>query len=215
MPETQIIHDSRAAKILLDPDWSLILKVFMLQTCSLQEAAEKLKTPDHKLYYPVRRMHSLGLLEVAHESKRQGRAIKHYRSSATSYLVPFRLSPFASLEDFIAQGEIAWSRQLLKEQARAYLERHDLRDISLNVWLEDGLLMHELVPQSREHPSLGTAGSFSDVSHVIALWDTRFYLSEEDVQNLASEVLQVLERYQAKQSGSRRLLRFAIAPWKP
>lgn len=206
--EWLVVNDPRAAAVLLDPDQMTLLKPFMHSPNTVRDAAKQLGVESAKLYYPVRRMLDLGILEVAFESPRRGRPLKHYRTSAEAFFVPFRVTPFGSVEEFITKSEEAWSRQLVRSVAKEFTQWAGFEHWGLRISYENGFIMHSKILD----PTISSL-SPPEPGGVVASWDTNFYLGESDVQQLAEEVNAVLEQYRSKRTGPRRVLRFAIAPW--
>jgi hypothetical protein len=204
-----VVTDPKAAAVLLDPDSSMLLKPFMRGPKTVHEAATELSKEPTELYYPVRRMHELGILEIAFESPRRGRPLKHYQTSAEGFFVPFQATPFGSVEEFIVRSEEAWSRQLMRSLAKELTTGAGFEHWGLRITYENGFIMHN---QSLS-PTLGFLPP-QEPGSVVTTWDTNFYLSDADVLQLAEEVSAVVERYREKRTGSRRVLRFAIAPWE-
>ena len=153
-------------------------------------------------------MHELGILEIASETPRRGRPLKHYRMSADGFFIPFRITPFGSLEEFIAKTEEAWSQRLLRSLAQELTEAAGFEHWGLRMTYENGFIMHNHSPD----PTLESLPAQQPGS-VVSSWDSNFFLSDSDVQQLADEVFAVVERYRTKHTGRRRVLRFAIAPW--
>lgn len=203
-----VIDDPRAVTALLEPDFVILLKPFMAAPCTVHEAAAWLGMDPRALYYPVRRMLAFGLLELAFESPRRGRALKHYRASAKTFFVPFRASPHASVQDFISKGQEAWSQRLMRSVAKEATEAEGAAQLCLQIGYQDGFIMHGLALDPRlETPPLPPG-------RAVSVWDSSLYLSEDDARRLAEELQAVLGRYRDKRSGRRRLVHLAVAPWE-
>lgn len=83
-----LVTDPDQAKILTDPHQVQFLSPFLGRSCSVSEAADEVGCSLNSMLYRVRRMQTVGLLEVVERRRRAGRAIKVYRSSAPGYRVP-------------------------------------------------------------------------------------------------------------------------------
>ena len=91
------------ARLLTDPASVKFFKPFLAATRSMGEVAAELGCPINTLHYRVTRFLEAGLLAVVKEQKRKGRAVKHYRSVGNSVFVPFLLTPYATLQEGIAE----------------------------------------------------------------------------------------------------------------
>ena len=80
-----IVRNLKAVAFLTNPDCTRLLKPFLFGERTIKEAAEALRLEPAALYYPVKRMCDLGLLKVARETPRRGRALKVYRASAERF----------------------------------------------------------------------------------------------------------------------------------
>ena len=204
---TLIIQDPKAVAFLTDPDCTRFLKPFLFGERTIKEAAEALHVEPSALYYPVKRMCNLGLLEVAREVPRRGRALKVYRASAEKFFVPFESTGDVTFEAFIATLNAQWEAGLLKGVADAHRRAAGRAEgWGLSIYTHSsGLMVLNItpVPDANPHPLPG----------VIFIWDTGYYLSDEDVGALDAELASLLARYREKRSGPRRVLRVALAPW--
>ena len=208
MTSTLIVSHPKATAFLTDPERTLFLKPFLFGERTIKEAAEALRLEPPALYYPVKRMCDFGLLEVVRETPRRGRALKVYQASAERFFVPFESTGDVTLEDFIATFDAQWSAGLIKglvgahRRAAAHAESWGLV-ISPH---PSGLMALDIVPALDADPS--------SLSGAISMWDTDYYLSDEDVNALNGEMDALLARYREKRSGPRRVLRVALAPWE-
>jgi hypothetical protein len=207
--EKLVITDPQAAKVLLEPRWVRLLKPFMAQPCCIKDVADELQLNPSALYYPIRRFVKLRLLEPAFVRPRRGRSVTYYQSCSQTFVIPFRITALASIEEFVAQTETVWSQQLIQAQASAYSEIIGNENLGLGMHYQDGYIWHAFV-------STTTSEFYTDTERlgVIAKWDTNFYLNDQDVQKLSQEIAAVLERYRQHATGPRRVVRFAVAPWK-
>jgi hypothetical protein len=204
-----VITDPQVAKVLLNSKWVRLLKPFMAEPHSIKDVADKLQLDVSELYYPVRRFVKLGLLEPAFVHPRRGRSVTYYQSCSQTFVIPFHITSLTSFEEFVAQTETVWSQQLIQAQASAYNEIIGSEKLGLEMHYQDGYIWHAFV-------STTTYEFYTDTEllGVIAKWDTNFYLNDQDVQRLSQEIAAVLGRYRQHATGPRRVVRFAVAPWK-
>lgn len=93
------VHDPDQAEVLTDPGRLRFLVPFLARARTVSAVAREMGAHPDTVLYRVRTLVGLGLLRVDREEPRRGRAIKHYRSSADGYFVPFHASPYADLEE--------------------------------------------------------------------------------------------------------------------
>lgn len=128
--------------MLVDRDVRLFFDPFLAREASVTEAAREVGCRASVMLYRVGRFVEAGLLRIVREEPRAGRAIKIYRSSHDAYLIPYALTPFASLEETLLSQFDATARRLagvlarrLRREGRELegyrLERHP----SGEVWL--------------------------------------------------------------------------------
>lgn len=91
--DVRIIEDEKTARTLVDPTLRALLGIFMRSEASTSEAAEQLGEDLDAVYYQVRKLENLGILEIARRESRAGRPIKYYRAVARDFFVPFALLP--------------------------------------------------------------------------------------------------------------------------
>lgn len=90
------ITDRRAADALRG-DGAEHLRHFVFGENTVSAAAAAGQVPLHRMYYWVRTLCDVGLLEVTREQRRGGRAVKWYRAVADSFEVPTSLLPESRL----------------------------------------------------------------------------------------------------------------------
>ena len=202
-----VVRNPQAVAFLTNPDCTRLLKPFLFGERTIKEAAEALHLEPSALYYPVKRMCNLGLLEPTREIPRRGRALKVYRASAEKFFVPFENTGDVTLEDFIATFDAQWSAGLIKGLVGAHRRAATHPEgLGLAIYPHpSGLMALGIIPGPDAEPR--------PLPGVISLWDTGYYLSDEDVSALDTEMDALLARYREKRSGPRRVLRVALAPW--
>jgi hypothetical protein len=93
MSSSITIQDPRAAAVFSQSHLRRILLQFALQPRSIAEVASDLQIDIKQLHQIVCKFHRLGLVVVAHERKRAGRAIRLYQATAKSYFIPAAATP--------------------------------------------------------------------------------------------------------------------------
>jgi len=202
----KIVTDEKAIALLMHPQESIYLKPFMTKAVSISAAAKKLKLDMNYLYYRVKRFEKAGILEKVGSQKRQGRAICYYQASAKSFFVPFSASKSETVEQFLANHDAHWQPALSKGIAKAYkLLSQDLQDWGARIDMSGELMSFGIEPLHKVE-KVRPKG-------IINYWDTRHYLSDEDVKSMTSELNAVLKKYLKKDSGPRKVLHLALADW--
>ncbi len=93
------VTDPEQARLLTEPVSKEFFKPFLAHERSASEAAKMLKTSLNTTLYRIKTLLRAGLLEVTRERPRKGRAVKLYRSVYDAYFVPFKVTPYATLEE--------------------------------------------------------------------------------------------------------------------
>ncbi|CAM3464134.1 helix-turn-helix transcriptional regulator [Deinococcus saxicola] len=99
--EVVTLSDVRAAQVLLDREARTWFRPFFGRPSTVSEAARALGRPANSVLYRVREWQRLGLLTVAHEERRRGRIIRHYRSAADHFFIPQALTPARDLTELL------------------------------------------------------------------------------------------------------------------
>lgn len=93
------VTDPEQARLLTEPASKNFFKPFLACERSAAEAAALLPCGLNTMLYRIKTFLRAGLLKVTHERRRKGRAVKVYRSVHDAYFVPFRVTPYATLEE--------------------------------------------------------------------------------------------------------------------
>lgn len=123
--DARVIEDRKAADALTDLAQLPLLAHFLRGASSVSEAAEALGEDLDRVYYQVRKLEKLGLLEVAFEEARAGRPIKHYRASAQAFFVPYAVLPHETFARALLESSRVPEELMAEGSARALLERID------------------------------------------------------------------------------------------
>lgn len=125
-----VASTAQQARLLLDLGNGPLLALLMSEARSAGRLAEELGQDVRRVHYKLGRLCEAGLVRVAREEKRAGRAVKFYEACATMYKVPFSLTDAATLRDLIAVLYAPMLNGLLDGMARQ-LGRRDARTITL------------------------------------------------------------------------------------
>ena len=120
---TLVVTDPEMAKVLLEPDHLRYIAPFVGFERTLSEVARETTSTLSTTYRRVVRYCDLGILEVAREQKRKGRALKLYRAVADVFFVPNRLA--GGEEHSSERWEAHWEEDFRRGLRHAYAHRLD------------------------------------------------------------------------------------------
>ncbi|MEM6429859.1 MAG: hypothetical protein AAF708_11505 [Deinococcota bacterium] len=206
-----IVQCQGAADVLTAPDTIDLLRPLMHSALTIKELSKALDKPFAKVHYQVKKLLGLGLLTASSTFLAKGRTRTRYCASAKRFFVPFAMTSANDLKSFLRQHDAQWYDPLLDAHVEC-LQTRDLNmdSLGVSVYLDsENLFKFALTDDPAQESSLPLCAPEMDT-----LWDTSFYLGEEDASALQQEVKAVLAKYQAKRSGPRYVVRFAYAPWK-
>lgn len=129
------VADAEVARVLTDTREWAVLSVFLDET-TLSGAAEILGMSLPALSYRVKKLLKLGLLQVSRVEKRKGSPVKHYRTVAEHFFVPFRVAPSTTLESLLASSNERFDRRLRHELVRVLLA--EASDWGVNLYRGEG-----------------------------------------------------------------------------
>ena len=215
-PETQTWHnitDPEAARVLNTPAAFRMLSLFLDAENTVGSAAKRLGMSNVNMFRQVKRFVRLGFLEISRLETRAGKAIKHYRTVAPGFFVPYRLLPSETLEvEFLAQNTF-WEQQLARavgavshdamRDAGAYFFRHENGNLRKVTGRKGGL---NVLPE-QVSPNPSASPIWSDWSVVM--------LAPEAAQALYEDMAKLFRHYQTVHQahlGRPYLMRTAMAP---
>lgn len=120
-----VVEDPKAGAALTDLTLLPLMAHFLRSTSSASEAAGVLDADLDDVYYRVRKLERLGLLELAETRARAGRPIKRYRAAAEAFFVPFTVLPQETLARALAESSRFTEERRADATARALLELAD------------------------------------------------------------------------------------------
>lgn len=148
VPDSGSVHtvtNSRQAQLLTEPKSKEFFKPFLATERSVTQAAKELNCHLNTMLYRVKTLQAAKLIKVTRKEKRKGREIKYYRSIHDAYFIPFKLTPFATLEERLeVQGAPIFST-LINAYARA-LKQSEHVGSYVFVGPRGGVITTDLVP---------------------------------------------------------------------
>jgi hypothetical protein len=208
------VADPAAARALSDLEMRRILALFMIEERTVKAVADELKVGINWLLLRVRRLEALGLLRVAKEVPRAGRAIKHYVATAQGFFVPYTVTPFESPEAWLVQDFAARERQLALSSMQAGLHWGETRGQAQFgkrfFRREDGITQTDFAFAPTEPANLLAPDAPAVMNHFVYV-----NLELNAAKALQQELFEVLQRHEKSSTGKRYLLRLAMAPIEP
>ena len=201
-----IVTDPDVAAVLASPDHLRFVAPFVARERTMTDVARELDVPLSTLYRRVQRYVRLGLLRVAREEARAGRARKHYRSTRDAFFVPNRVASPAEerMTAFYAHWERVFARAAVEAYGEAYLDwgQRIYRD-------ETGLLAISLT----RGPDEGPLDPLEvDAPAGLTLFHDLVYLDFEDGKALQRELAEVWRRYVGRGGAQRYAARLSLLP---
>lgn len=206
-----IITDETAALILTNTDSVARLEPFMKRDTTLSEAAKELGLKLPHLFYHVERFIKLGLLEVAREQKRGGRAIKFYRTTAETFFVPFQVTPSETLERLLYDLSTPQERLFHREAARVLQRQSPIWGLAVS-YNADGVRI-ALTPHADGRVDTASA-FFSPDAEALFATDATLTLEFQTAKALQKDLFELYKRYAEKQylKGQTYAIRLGLTP---
>jgi hypothetical protein len=203
----RVVREPGPAALLMSPTSLRQLAPFLGRERTVGRAAEELGELPNTVFKRVQRFVRAGLLEVARERPRRGRALKLYRTVAESFFVPFEATAAESLEAALAERDAYWERLLRRNVVRARRE-------ALGTW---GTRVYRdargrLQIQTAITPEADATTLDAAAPAVLSSWRDSVMLDFEEAKALQRELYALLLRYEQKLGAQRYIVRLALAP---
>jgi hypothetical protein len=190
------IENELQAKLLSRNETFRFFEPFIAQERTVSQAAGDLGCTPDEMLYRVRSFMDAGLLRIARHERRKGRPIKHYRSVADAFFIPFNVT-YAEIEER-GHAQFLPTTELLIRNLAKLRRDHEVSGQRIyragdgNVW-RDG--------------SPGPARDFDPASRDIPVGDIvsdDIQLTVEEARALQSELREVYDRYQHRDENRAR-----------
>jgi hypothetical protein len=196
------------AALLTEPRTAHWIHPFLAREQSATLAAEAAGTSLETMLYRIRRLTGAGLLTVTRSEHRGGRPVKHYRSVADAFFVPFHLTSFAGLEESLEAQAFGEMRRVFRARARLMRES---RWLGRRIYRDADSEEVSTETSSDPHVSLDLKAA-----GVPAAFDVMgdMFLSYEEARQLQRDLADLWQRYRhpERRSGQVYNLQVALTP---
>ena len=213
------VEEPEAASIVTDPAARRFLLPFIGREGTVSKVATELGVDTSSMLYRVRQFVRLGLIEEVRVEPRRGRAIRHYRSVADGFFVPFQATSLTTQVSLSPHAFSQLQERLNESIGQAWLAAcGEQQTLGMLVFRHvEGNITHNIVPD----PEDDRPNRFFDQllePDAPAVWDTwgNLRLTQEDAKALQMDMATLLKRYWPKETegGQEYIVRLAIAPTK-
>lgn len=215
-PSTESFYtviSSEVADIVRDSRHWRMLANFAQKERTLTEVARQFDLKLPALTYRVNKWLDLGLLEVAREEKRRGRAMKYYRAVNRRFFIPFTLTKSETLEAFLLEMMRATHEANLREVAHILHSRGEDWGLMFECDdTEEASFSARIVDKDKGDASLRGKDQ-------PAIFETlsKLRLDFETAKELQDELEALGEKYQARQVENQQeyLVKLGMTPLRP
>jgi hypothetical protein len=202
------VESPDAARVLTDVNELRALEPFLARERTVKEASDVLGVPLDALYFRVRRFHRLGLLRVAAEEPRGGRALKRYTSSAKGFFFSYHIVPNVDFETLALSLDLPLERRLIHNLLAAGHDDSSTRDFGFRVFRDAHGHIAMDAAYAPEEPY-----DFLEPHNpaIYSMWP-ELDLDFADAKALQRELDALWRRYAGKRGAMRYQLRLGLAP---
>jgi predicted transcriptional regulator len=191
------ITDLEAAWFLIQLGQLQQLRLFMEHEVTVSQVSRELGLDFNRAYSFVKRLLRLKLIKISRLEKRNGRPIRHYRSVADHFFVPFTL---LSLEHALQAMSFELQQTMLRNIAKTELQGLD-RNAGLQATMDASGVMHCTLMKGPDEPM----PEWTELQSASILCWQPLTLDFVAAKNLQKELDEVLSRY-SDQTGSQKYL---------
>lgn len=193
------------AAFLLNPASEPLISAFLGRDCTVSDAAAQTGASLNTTFKRVQRLLALGFLVEGHGTRRAGRQVETYRSSAAAYYIPYDLAPHETLE--AQQEELEWvgASEFARNVARARLRAAGSYGRYLQRRTDHSVDFHPALGPDRMLP-----GTLPEAGPLFTLCEPEIWLSAEDARALEQELRALYSRYGQRAGPRPYLLKLGI-----
>ena len=198
------VRDQRAVELLLNLSSARNLAPFLGRENTVSKAATELSQDIKSVYRWTQRFMACGLLIQTRTLARSGRAIRHYRTVASEFVIPLAALPLAIL----VETDNSLHQQMQDALMRVWLKNGAERPWGARVFLDAGRVSIEMNNGSSAQERI----SELDTPSLTRWFPLRLALP--DAQAFNRELVELEERYKARETieGATYLFHLALAP---
>ena len=199
MPEGRLtITRAEVAHALTEFRTVQLLEPFMKRDLSLGEAAKELGVKLPLLLYHVNKFLAFGLLEVARTEPRAGRPVKYYRSTATTFFVPYQLTSSETLAQLLEELIAPTERRFHREAAYTLQTLDPDWGLNISAHPDEGV-SYALAPRTTEYIPEAVSRMLEPDAPALFVVNGTFELEFETAKALQKELSDLFSRYNKKQ----------------
>ncbi len=214
MPEERItITRPDVARALTQLKTTQLLEPFMKRELTLSDAAKDLEVKLPKLHYHVNKFMEFGLLEVTRMEARAGRPLKHYRSTAHTFFVPYHLTPSETLAQLLGDLMVPSEMRFHREAAHTLQTLDPEWGLSITCPPDEGI-SYALAPRATNFVPRLVQSVLKPGAPALFLSDGTLGLSFETAKALQKDLIDLFHRYRQKQEagGQHYAYRLGLTP---
>lgn len=201
---TLVVTGAEMATVLTDPKHLRYISPFLAREATVGEVARALDSTLSTTYRRVRRYCDLGILEVAREVERQGKALKVYRTVADAFFVPNRLTDGQEVSS--ARWYAHWEEELQRGLRHAYGDH--LEGWGQSIHRDDGVFTTSLARGPDE--VLDALGD--DMPALYNRFHDSLYLEFDEAKALQRQLDALFDRYTRQEGRQRYMMRISFVP---
>jgi len=203
------ITEPDVARTLVELKTVQLLEPFMKREVSLSEAAAELNVKLPTLLYHVNKFIELGLLEVARVERRAGRPIKHYRTTAKAFFVPFDVTPSETLAHLMYRMISPGEQRFHREAAQALQNHAGSWGVYMYCNQGEGV-SYALTSQGEKHIPTAVSTMLKQGAPALFVSDGTLELDFETAKALQKDLADLYARYNKKQRTGGQLYAYRL-----
>jgi predicted transcriptional regulator len=202
-PDSHKIDNLKVARYLLEPQHQTTLEPFMVNEVTVTQVSEVLKLDFRKTYALVKRLERYGLIRTVRLEQRDGRPIRHYRATASSFFVPISLVPVHQVLQ-IVNGQF---EQVFAEQFTRATWGELSQGCGVQVWVREQGIGCQVV----QAPNQFFDPLLLEFSATYGMW-YQWSLDFEEAKALQHELFALSEKYSRREGSQMYLVHLAMTP---
>ena len=200
------VENADVADFLLNYQTQKLIHPFFGAEETVANAAESLDMSISALLYRVQKMQKWGILQVARQEQRAGRAIKIYTSTSDSYFIPFGVTTAVTLANYLEETKRYIQKQFTFNVAEVM--RRSREDWGVRVHKDAQGKIHTQFESSPGQPM--EIGELNRA--VLDFYYPALRLDQADAQALQRELGELFQKYAAKEGTHPYMIHIGLTP---